>query len=68
MSHKSLRDFIWERCEADDRKTDEIMEEIFYLIPNKIKGNTSLNGAILSQDDWMYGWNSCIDTIKEKMK
>lgn len=26
MNEQELREFIWERCEADDTKTDEIMK------------------------------------------
>ena len=39
-----LREFIWERCEADDLKTDEILAEIKKVIAEEApKGENELN-------------------------
>ena len=32
-----LREFIWERCEADDLKTDEILREIKKVIAGELR-------------------------------
>jgi len=64
---KKLREFIWERCQADDKTTDEIMKAILDLIPAEKTGDTEREDYTGNCDDdydkgvsngEQWGWNS----------
>lgn len=54
---KKLREFIWERCQADDKATDEIISAIEGLVPSEeelLKFIQSKMGGVLPTNrEWM---------------
>ena len=68
---KKLREFIWERCQADDKATDEIISAIEGLVPSEESEYTPptfTSSANLLPKDYVEGWNNCREEMLRRIK
>lgn len=71
LTREELREFIWERCEADDYKTDEIMAHIVALYDEneRLKVEVQVQSAFLAEAaknaDKIAAWGKILDRNAE---
>lgn len=66
QTKRTAREFIWERCEADDYKTDEIMAFLRGLI--LAKKATRSYSKNLETHEKVNAFNQALDELAEEFK
>lgn len=67
MTRAELREFVWERCQADDHDTDEVMEKIDAYHKSKVPKKKDVYTNSPNERWGVEGYNQCVDDFhKEK--